>query len=203
MKKLYENIENIHIEGGIGQLSEVVRVMDMALQNIADNTEQLTCYLSKYRVSNKGAQYEKVVKTSLKLRDELFVTSQELNDMQNQIVMYQNKMYRYEDMSEMASTPNPYLVTKKQVNVDTTIMQFDRTDMMELVATLRNYSERVYHHMKTIIEKKNSIASIWRDPQYDDFAEFIDGIKQNVGEALKVYEDYVIYLEEKIKELSR
>jgi hypothetical protein len=202
MKKLYENIENIHIKGGIGQLSEVVKVMDIALQNIADNTEQLTGYLSKYSASNKGVQYDKVVKTSLRLRDELFRTSQELNDMQNQIVIYQNKMYRYEDMSETASTPNPYLVSKKQINVDTTIMQFNRTDMMELAATLRNYSERVYHHMKTIIEKKNSIASVWKDPQYDDFAEFIDGIKRNVVEALKVFEDYVIYLEDKIKELS-
>lgn len=202
MKKLYENIENIHIKGGIGQLSEVVKVMDIALQNIADNTEQLTGYLSKYSASNKGVQYDKVVKTSLRLRDELFQMSQELNDMQNQIVIYQNKMYRYEDMTETASTPNPYLVTKKQVNVDTTIMQFNRTDMMELVATLRNYSERVYHHMKTIIEKKNSIASVWKDPQYDDFAEFIEEIKRNVVEALKVYEDYVIYLEDKIKELS-
>lgn len=202
MKKLYENIENIHIKGGIGQLSEVVKVMDIALQNIADNTEQLTGYLSKYSASNKGVQYDKVVKTSLRLRDELFRTSQELNDMQNQIVIYQNKMYRYEDMSETASIPNPYLVSKKQINVDTTIMQFNRTDMMELAATLRNYSERVYHHMKTIIEKKNSIASVWKDPQYDDFAEFIDGIKRNVVEALKVFEDYVIYLEDKIKELS-
>ena len=202
MKKLYENIENIHIKGGIGQLSEVVKVMDIALQNIADNTEQLTGYLSKYSASNKGVQYDKVVKTSLRLRDELFRTSQELNDMQNQIVIYQNKMYRYEDMSETASTPNPYLVSKKQINVDTTIMQFNRTDMMELSATLRNYSERVYHHMKSIIEKKNSIASVWKDPQYDDFAEFIDEIKMNVVEALKVFEDYVIYLEDKIKELS-
>ena len=92
MKKLYENIENIHIKGGIGQLSEVVKVMDIALQNIADNTEQLTGYLSKYSASNKGVQYDKVVKTSLRLRDELFRTSQELNDMQNQIVIYQNKM---------------------------------------------------------------------------------------------------------------
>ena len=202
MKKLYENIENIHIKGGIGQLSEVVRVIDHALQNIADYTERLNGYLSKYSVSNKGAQYDKVVRTSLRLRDELFQTSQELNDMQNQIVLYQNKMYRYEDVSETASTPNPYLVTKTQINVDTTIMQFNRTDMRELAATLRNYSERVYHHMKTIIEKKKSIASVWKDPQYDDFAEFIDGIMRNVVEALKVYEDYVIYLEDKIKELS-
>ena len=180
----------------------MVRAMDISLQNIADNTDQLTGYLAKYSASNKGAQYDKVVKTSLHLRDEMFQASLELNEMQNQIVAYQNKIYRYEDMSEVAQTPNPYLVTKRQVNVDISVVQFNRTDMIELAAALRNYSERVYHHIKTISEKKNSIASVWRDTQYDDFAEFIDGVMRNVVEAIRVYEDYVLYLEDKIKELS-
>ena len=202
MKKLYENIEHINIKGGIGQLSEVVRVMDDSLQNIADYTDQLTGYLSKYSSTNKGSQYDKVVKTSLALRDELFQMSQELNDMQNQIVIYQNKMFRFEDMQEMAPMPNPYLVTKKQISVDTSVMQFNRTEMLEVATTLRNYHEHVSHHMRIITENKNSIASVWNDPQYDDFAEFIDGINQNVHEALKVFEEYVIYLENKIEELG-
>ena len=42
MKKLCENIEDIHIRGDIGQLSDIVRSMDMSLQNIADNTDKLT-----------------------------------------------------------------------------------------------------------------------------------------------------------------
>ena len=131
MKKLYENIEDIHIKGGVGQLSEVVKAMDMSLQNIADNTEQLTGYLAKYSSSNKGAQYEKLVNTSFRLRDKMFQASIELNEMQNQIVAYQNKIYRYEDMSENAAPPNPYLVTKRQVNVDTSVVQFNRSDMID------------------------------------------------------------------------
>ena len=202
MKKLYENIDDIHIKGGVGQLSEVVRAMDVSLQNIADNTDLLTNHLARYSASNKGAQYDKVVKTSLRLRDELFQASLELNEMQNQIVAYQNKIYRYEDMPDVAQAPNPYLVTKRQITVDTSVVQFNRTDMIELAAALRNYSERVYHHLKTINEKKNSIASVWRDTQYDDFAEFIDGIIRNVVEAIRVFEDYILYLEDKIKELS-
>lgn len=202
MKKLYENIEDIHIKGGIGQLSEMVRVMDISLQNIADNTEQLTGYLAKFSSSNKGAQYEKVVKTSLGLRDELFQASEELNEMQNQIVAYQNKIYRYEDMAESAATPNPYLVTKRQINVETSTVQFNRSDMIELSAALKNYSERVYHHIRTINQKKVSIASVWMDTQYDDFAEFIDIVTKNVLDALKIYEEYINYLDQKIKELG-
>ncbi|MCI8663046.1 MAG: hypothetical protein HFG69_07300 [Hungatella sp.] len=202
MKKLYENIEDIHIKGGVGQLSEVVKAMDMSLQNIADNTEQLTGYLAKYSSSNKGAQYEKLVNTSFRLRDKMFQASIELNEMQNQIVAYQNKIYRYEDMSENAAPPNPYLVTKRQVNVDTSVVQFNRSDMIDLAATLRDYSDRVFHHIRTINRKKNSIAGVWMDTQYDDFEEFIDNVTKNIVEAIKIYEEYVIYLEDKIKELG-
>ncbi len=202
MKKLYENIEDINIKGGVEQLSDVVRAMDISLQNIADNTDQLVGYLVKYSASNKGSQYEKVVNTSMHLRDEMFAASVDLNDMQNQIVDYQNKIYRYEDMATSAQRPNPYLVTKRQINVDTSIVQFNRSDMLDVAAALRNYSERVYHHIKTINEKKNSIAAVWRDTQYDDFAEFISEVTKNVVEAIRVFEEYVIYLEEKIKELS-
>lgn len=202
MKKLYENIEDINIRGGVDQLSEVVRAMDISLQNIADNTDQLVGYLVKYSTTNKGAQYENVVNTSMYLRDEMFEASVELNDMQNQIVTYQNKIYRYEEMAESAQQPNPYLVTKRQISVDTSVVQFNRSDMLDIAATLRNYSERVYHHIKTINEKKNSIAAVWRDTQYDDFAEFVSEVTRNVVDAIKLFEDYVIYLEEKIKELS-
>ena len=38
MKKLYERIEDIKIKGGVGQLSDVVKIMDISLQNIASNS---------------------------------------------------------------------------------------------------------------------------------------------------------------------
>lgn len=203
MKRLYENIEDINIKGGVGQLSDVVTAMDISLQNIAENTERLVGQLNRYSVSNKGAQYGKVVDVSMRLREVLFRASQDLNDMQNQIVVYQNKIYRYEEMTVDARKPNPYLVTRNQnVNVETSTIQFDRNDMQNVAAMLRNYSEIVYYHAKNIVDKKNAIASIWRDSQYNDFAEFIDGVMRRIGEALSIFEDYVLYLEDKIKELS-
>ena len=86
MKKLYENIEDIDIRGGVSQLTEVVTAMDIALQNIADSTDRLYSQLIKYSVSNKGTQYEKVVDTSYALREVLFDASEALNDIQRQIV---------------------------------------------------------------------------------------------------------------------
>lgn len=202
MKKLYEHIEDIEIIGGVDQLSEVVTIMDQSLQNIAENTEILVEYLAKYSESNKGKQYERVVNTSLDLRDKLLDASEELNDMQNQIVAYQNKVYRYEDMPEAAQQPNPYLVTKRMVNVDTSAVKFVRADMENLARILTAYSENVYRLIKDIEENKNSIASVWRDSQYYDFSVFIDEIVLVVENALMVFDNYVEYLNSKIKELD-
>ena len=201
MKRLYENIEDIHIKGGVGQLTEIVRTMDITLQKIADATERLVGYLARYSSSNKGQQYEKVVNTSITIRDELFEASLQLNDMQKQIVAYQNKIYRYEDMSESATAPNPYLVTKRTISTDMSSVQFSRTDMIRLAKLLREYSEKVYASIKMINQRKNDAASIWMDSQYDDFAEFIEKVTKSVVDALRVFEGYVIYLEKKIKEL--
>lgn len=203
MKKLYENIEDINIKGGVSRLSEMVTAMDISLQNMAENTEQLTMQLIRYSSSNKGTQYERVVNTTMKLRDELYQASMDLNEMQNQIVAYQNKIYRYEEMSESAAKPYPYLVNRNQnVNVETSVVQFSRTEMMNVAALLNNYGEKVFHQLRTINQKKNSIAMVWCDSQYEDFAEFIDVVTKSVLDVLKEYKDYVIYLEGKIKELS-
>lgn len=202
MKRLYERIEDINIKGGIGQLSDVVRTMDISLQNIADNSDQLVSILAKYSSTNKGTQFERVIKTAVKLRDKLFDASMELNDMQNQIVAYQNKVYRYEEMAENAPAPNPYRVTQRHINVETSVVQFNRPDMINVTAALRNYSERVTHHIKTINSKKNSIAMVWMDTQYKTFADFIDNVTRDIIESIRIYEDYVKYLEDRIKELG-
>lgn len=56
--------------------------------------------------------------------------------------------------------------------------------------------------IKNINDKKNSIANIWQDSQYDDFAEFIDKIIKDVIDAIKVYDEYILLLDNKIKELN-
>ena len=202
MKKLYERIEDIHIKGGIGQLSEVVTVMDMALQNIAGYTDKLVGYLVKFNITNMGKRYENVVTYSLRLRDDLFDASYLLNDMQNQIVAYQNKIYIYEGMAEWVEKPNPCLITKTDVTLTNSGVQFTKRDMIELVTLLRSYSEGVLRQLNTIKDKKDSIAAVWLDSQYNDFAEFVSGVIKKVVGTVKIFEDFVNDLEERIKGLE-
>ena len=74
--------------------------------------------------------------------------------------------------------------------------------MVEVVTILRKYGEAVIDQIKKINEKKNEISTVWLDTQYNDFAAFIDEISNKMVEAIKIFEEYILYLEEKIKGLS-
>lgn len=203
MKKLYECIEDINIKGNPAELTSVVSAMDISLQNITAATEVLAGELLKYSESNKGTQYQRVISALTRLREELYESSVELNEMQNQVVAYQNKIFRFEDMSEMASAiPNSYMVNRTVINVDISVVKFSVSEMMSVSAELKNYSEVVFYHTKNLCDSKNQIASIWMDSQYQIFSEFIDSVCAKIVDALKLFDEYVVYLDEKIKELS-
>ncbi len=202
MKKLSAHIEDIHIKGGVDQLSDLVSGMDKSLQNLADNSDRFTVYLFKYSGSNKGNQFKKIVETSLSLRDDLYTSAIELNDLQKQIVDYQNKIYRFEDISARAAAPNPFLASRRRISTDSSSVQFTRMDMEELVRLMSSYIGSVRNHLKAIVDNKNSIAAIWLDSQYYAFAEFVDEIARKAEVAIREYEAYIQDLEIKIKELG-
>ncbi len=202
MRKLYENIEDININGCPSDLTTVISAMDISLQNISDGTEQLTAKLIKYSESNKGTQFERVIRRLVNLSDVLYQASVDLNVMQNEIVAYQNKIFRYEDMAELATVPNPHMVQRININVETYVVQFNRAEMMSVAAELQNYRDAVFYHVRNLVENKNQVGSIWHDSQYKIFAEFIDEICNEIVDALKLFDEYILVLEEKIKELS-
>lgn len=202
MKKLYENIESIEIRGDISELTEMVKTIDISMQNIADISDRLVVSLSKYSSSNKGKQYGKVINTATKLRDLLYDSSLELNEMQKQIVRYQNKVYMYEDMSSRAQSPNQFLPNKRRISTESGIVKFEKTEMMMVSSALKNYSEKVNHYIRIVKEKKDAIGNIWRDRQYKDFSEFINNLTVEIRNGIKVYDEYTLLLDNKIKELS-
>ena len=49
MKKLYENIEDIYIEGNPENLTELITDIDNDMQAISNDTEQLTYFVIRNR----------------------------------------------------------------------------------------------------------------------------------------------------------
>ena len=202
MRKLLENNEDIYIKGSPAELTSIITAMDISLQNISEGTEQLAAKLVKYSDSNKGTQYERIIAKLLVLRDVLYQASVDLNGMQNEIVAYQNKIFRYEDMPELASAPNPHMVQRINIRVEVSQVQFNLAEMMSVSAELRNYSKAIIYHTKNLLDSKEQVATIWLDSQYTIFAQFIDDVCKEIIDALKSFDEYVLVLEEKIKELS-
>ena len=202
MKKLYMNIEDIHIKGGPNQLSEVVTRMDNSLQKLSQETEDITAVVAKYSLSNKGNQYDKMAKSLVSLRSKLYDASLQLNEIQNEIVLYQEKVMRYEGLPGSATIPNKYLVSRANIHVDTTEVQFNRSEMIDLQNRLNSYCEMIYYGIQDIVRGKNEIAQVWLDTQYNDFSEFVDEINMETLKSLEVFREYLEYLDTVIKEVT-
>lgn len=202
MKKLYENIEDIYIEGDPENLTELITDMDNYLQAIANDTEQLTYGLVKYSEVIKGVQFKNTLETVLVLSDTLCEASRELNRMQNEIVEYQNRIFRFEEMNSFASVPNKYIVERVTINADSLVRKYEVSELISLLQDLNDYSVNVSNFTEKILDAKDNISAIWRDSQYDLFSDFIDDICVEITNALKKFDEYAAYLDEKVKELS-
>lgn len=201
MRKLFDHIEDIHIKGTAAQLTRAVTAMDDSLQDIASATEQLAGLLLKFSNTNKGNQYTKAVEAVVALSNVLYDASVALNEMQNEVVRYQNKIFRYEDMSESGTVQNKHSVSKVNVTTDGTSVQFGQAEMTGLVKIMASYIEFVVGHGKELVSKKNQLDGVWLDSQYKTFSDFIDEVVGNMNQALKVLDEYRMHLDAKLKEL--
>lgn len=202
MKKLYENIEDIYIEGNPENLTELITDIDNDMQTITNDTEQLTYNLIKYSEVIKGVQFKNTLDTVLVLSDTLSKASRELNRMQNEIVEYQNRIFRFEEMNSFASVPNKYIVERVMISADSLVRKYEVSELISLVQNLNDYSLNASNFVREILDAKDNVSAIWRDSQFLLFSDFIDDICVEISNALKKFDAYAVYLDEKIKELN-
>ncbi|MBR2295272.1 MAG: hypothetical protein IJ869_05880 [Clostridiales bacterium] len=202
MKKLYVNIEDIDIRGSVTDLTDMVNHMDNTLQDAAQSTEIITTLVVKYNSSNAGQQYSRMVAALMRLRDELYDASISMNEMENEIVIFQNKVMRYEGMLESVSAPNRYRVERARIHIEESSIQFRKSEMVQLSNELNSYGESLFYQFQSLARFKDEIGQIWRDSQYSDFAEFIDEVGASIFSGLSVFAEYLDYLNAAINELE-
>ena len=202
MKKLYENIEDIYIEGNPENLTELITDIDNDMQAITNDTEQLTYNLIKYSEVIKGVQFKNTLDTVLVLSDTLSEASRELNRMQNEIVEYQNRIFRFEEMNSFASVPNKYIIERVMISADSLVRKYEVSELISLVQNLNDYSLNVSNFVRKILDAKDNVSAIWKDSQFYLFSDFVDELCVEITTALKKFDDYSAYLNEKIKELN-
>ena len=199
MKKLYVNIEKVKIKGGPRELYSVIKGTEESLRDMAEKTEKMTAFLSKYSESNKGVQFEKLINSTVQLRSDLSDAAIEMNDMLVQVVIFVNKINQYEDNNESLPQPAPYVINGRHLNADTGTVQFEHDEMLEVERECKEYREGIYQCIRSVNLKKNNIASVWMDPQYDDYSDFIQDLTGKIVDALKVYDEYLLHLDSKIR----
>ena len=190
MGKLFNSIEQIHIEGDVGQLSGLVRDIDRCMQNIANGTELLMEYLSRYSTTNAGKQFEKMLGAATTLENEMRSSAEDINQMQKDICEYENKIRRFEGMPENSEKPNKYLVTEKRITADINRTVINLEEMKFLLEMLEAYRDTVEKHRKDLCEKKDAMSSIWKDPQYQNFSLFIDDVSNTITNAEAEFDNY-------------
>lgn len=202
MKKLYVNVDRCDVTGGAQALTPIVTDMDRRLQELAGETETMKGELLRFLSANTSEQYQKAAVAVANLSEYLFSASEQLNDMQHQIVRYQDAMARFNDRSDSFGAPNAHNVRKVQVDVATQRMQFTYEDMIHVQQSVQKYVLDARDSVKKLQANKESIGSIWRDPQYRDFSDFIDEIASKTGTAIATLEAYAAHLAQRIKEFK-
>ena len=202
MDKLYINVEKCEIAGGAKNLTPMVQEMDRRLQELASETITIKNTLLKFASTSASEQYKKATLSVYNLSETITEKSYQLNDMQGQIVTYQNNISRFEDNGQIFSNPNPFTVVKTQINVDTSVFKFNLEEMIEVNKCISKYTDNTREILKVLQSNKSSIGFIWKDPQYKDFEMFIDEIVSETNKNIDILEDYSKYLGQKIQELN-
>ena len=175
-RKLYENLQEIHYKGNPRGLTEIVKKMDIAMQELSSKTEFMKNILIKNGDFNSGVQYDKACKAIKKLSIVLFEGSEEMNEMQRQIVVLQNKSFIYEDMNDRGTKPNPHNVKRIDVTVDTSQMRLTVDVVRKLIDFIKGYSDYTLQILKKLSDDRYSIGNYWVDNQFKEFSQFIDSI---------------------------
>ena len=202
MKKLYISVERCDVIGGAEALSPMVTNMDIRLQELASETERVKGVLFKFAGHNSSDQYKKAAVSVYQLSEKLYEDSEALNEMQSQIVKYQIAIARFNEKGTGFSSPNRHNVQKVKIDVQTNHFQFTLNEMIEVNNSIQKYVTDARSTLNILKSNKEQIGSIWKDPQYKDFSEFIDGIISATQKSLADLEAYHVHLQTKIKELN-
>lgn len=202
MKKLYVNVDRCEVMGGAQALAPIVQEMDRRLQEFASKTETIKGVLFKFVNTNSSEQYKKAATAIFNLSTSLVEKAEQLNDMQSQIVNYQNAIARYNDNSYSFAAPNAHNVKTVRIDADTNHFQFTHDDMIYVNQSIQKYANDARDTVKHLKANKEEIGSIWKDPQYKDFSEFIEEIVSKTENGISVLEEYSRYLDRKIMELK-
>ncbi len=202
MKKLYENIEEVSIKGRPEELTQVVDSIDITMQEFANETENVKVIMYKYSGTNQGIQYKNACDAITDLSNQIYDASEELNELQRQVVEFQNKCYRYEGLGYLCTSPRSHNINRIRVLANTSSIDFKKPEMIIVRDALERYSCSARDVYKKLQSDRDYIGTIWEDRQFRDFSSFIDEVCIIIENGCKNLDEYKDYLHARIKEIT-
>ena len=202
MKKLHLNITNIHIKAkDPGVLSTLIADIDKQMQNLVLATDSVKALVTKYSGNNNGVQYENASRSLQALSHYMRESTLVINDLEMQVVAFQNKVYRFEGSNKSAPTPKKYVINEARTNTNHVVVQYGMNEMKAVSTGLAQYCERTRSVIKGMLMARNRISTVWVDPQFKDFSSVIEEVRVVTEKHIKELDAYVVYLNARIKEL--
>lgn len=201
MGVLFNNIEDVNIKGGPFELSDIVSRMDRCMQDMADRTNQLANVFNRLSGTLKGKQFESAAENVSLLSKFLQKQVENMNIMQRDVTDYQNRLARFEGISEEASC-NEINITPVQTSAETTSLKFTEEQWRQIYRGLCCYSSGIVESIAKLQHDKNEAGEIWRDSQYNKFSDFIDETVSEISNGIKLFEEYTQYLKEDLAGLG-
>lgn len=203
MKRIRLYVEDIRLKGrDPNVLSDLVFAISKQLQAMCENTDGIRNFLLKYSAISDGEQLNRAIEATSALSNHLNEAIENIYDTQEQVVDYQNKIFKFEDIKQTAPPPRRPSFVEIRISTDRSQINYTVNDLKKLADKIAEYCDSIYGCLKNIESERDKIASVWLDSQYNDFSASIDDVISSINPHLSVLEDYIVYLDNKISEIS-
>ena len=204
MRKLYVNINHVKIvRGGANALTSAVTDIDKAIEKLANETMSMHKVLIRYSATEQGEEYKRATDEVGQFAKKLSTIATDLNSFQHDIVALQVKIKKYERDGSPNATPRKLSIQKQNISVNTSIVEFHAEEMKFVVRSIEQYINSVDEISRELKSKKDSLGSVWVDPQYRSiFSPYIDEVKTTIQKGNRSLASYKADLLKRINDLT-
>lgn len=194
MGRTFGEITDIYVIGGVNELYTLIRDSDCTLHEIADSTADIANVIARAAEVSAGEYYQRLVDCTRSLSDVLDRDAEHINDVECAIYNY---IERVDDMDfRMTTAAPPQSFEIRRIDADVNVRDDRREEeiIRDLIDRLEIYCNDLDAARRTLIQQKDDISDIWRDPQYDKYADAIDEALASINPAVEAVRDYLNHL---------
>jgi uncharacterized protein YukE len=174
--------------------ADSIAEIDKRMQDFANATEMMKSIVVSHGGSNYGKQYNNMCLAVNKFSKDIYTASDVLNDLQHQVVEFENKCHVFENEPPSASG-TVHNVNYTELSANTGEFQMHKDQMKAVSNALEAYFAFARQTAMQLRSNRDSICAIWLDSQSKDFSEVIEEVFAMIEAGCQVLDNYKQYLD--------